>query len=162
MNLSLAKAADAKDIALVQELSWLAAYPRETVSALLKQVPLHKRISLWEHRIHGLDCYTVVYKIQAEIVGFCFVKVDYCLKQAELEALYVNPKYWRQGIGSTLVNYCQNREQISFKWRLWVLSENKNALCFYKNLGFSLDERTDTNVIADARYNKLGMTMFKT
>jgi ribosomal protein S18 acetylase RimI-like enzyme len=59
----------------------------------------------------------------------------------EIWGIYIDPNYWRQGIGTTLVHEAerilQSRDYTEVV--LWVLEENVDARRFYEKMGFCLD-----------------------
>lgn len=60
---------------------------------------------------------------------------------AELQAIYVSPDHWSQGIGGQLCNHVMHRLSTDgFKSvLLWVLSANTRAIRFYEEFGFVPD-----------------------
>jgi GNAT superfamily N-acetyltransferase len=51
-----------------------------------------------------------------------------------IDHLYIHPAYWRQGIGTRLLNFA--REQSPDHVWLYTLQANKNAMAFYEKNGF--------------------------
>jgi len=74
---------------------------------------------------------------------FYVVKGLICLKGAEIEKLYVEPKFQGQGIGAKLLSFACTRKNSQF---LYVLKYNKRAIAFYKRNGFAL---TGEKIIED-------------
>ena len=62
---------------------------------------------------------------------------------AELDALFVDPEHWRQGIGRQLVEHCCNAAKISGARELHVIG-NPHAEGFYKSSGFQTIGTTET------------------
>ncbi|MGQ4005854.1 GNAT family N-acetyltransferase [Francisellaceae bacterium CB300] len=69
-----------------------------------------------------------------EIAGFVGVA------DANIEMLFVNPKYFRQSIGSQLVNYAINHLDAS---KVDVNEQNSKAIEFYEKVGFKKVGRSD-------------------
>ncbi len=57
----------------------------------------------------------------------------FCLKDGELDSLFVYPEFRRQGIGRAVVQYCQAQSPSLF---LYVFRENTVALALYRRMGF--------------------------
>ena len=63
------------------------------------------------------------------------------LGPAQVEHLYVEPAYWRRGIGSALLRHAQAVRPDGLD--LWVFQRNTGAIAFYERHGFRIAERTD-------------------
>ena len=70
------------------------------------------------------------------IVGFAGIFED------KLEMLFIDPVYFGQGMGYTLINYCFKQYNIQF---VDVNEQNPQAAGFYRHLGFQVFERTETD-----------------
>jgi ribosomal protein S18 acetylase RimI-like enzyme len=59
----------------------------------------------------------------------------------EIWGIYIAPEYWRQGIGTRLLQKGERilRSRGYNEIVLWVLAENRDARRFYEKMGFSLD-----------------------
>lgn len=93
--------ADADEIALVQHESWVKAYS----SLLPNGFPLRsegERISIWQERIVAHPCHTLLAEQDSALVGFVYWLPE-TSHQAMLRSLYLHPFFWRQGIGSRLL-----------------------------------------------------------
>jgi ribosomal protein S18 acetylase RimI-like enzyme len=64
----------------------------------------------------------------------------------EITALYVDPKRWRSGCGTLLLEAAVEsaRQRELREITLWVLATNLGARAFYEARGFTDDERTKT------------------
>jgi GNAT superfamily N-acetyltransferase len=62
---------------------------------------------------------------------------------AELNALYVDPDYWKRGIGAALESAARaSLIQLGFRNAfLWVLAGNVRAIRFYQSQGWETDGR---------------------
>ena len=81
------------------------------------------------------------------------------LNSFELWGIYVDPFMKRQGIGSVLVRYCEEKaiERRFNEVCLWVLEKNASAREFYKKLGYSPDgSKKFINMlsVSEIRYTK--------
>lgn len=59
----------------------------------------------------------------------------------EIEAVYIRPECWGQGIGKSLLSAAANvllARQFT-RVTLWTLSNNRRAIDFYKAQGFEVD-----------------------
>lgn len=69
-----------------------------------------------------------------EVVGF------FGLENRKVEMLFIDPKYFGQGIGKRLIKFAIENFQIN---KVDVNEQNVNAVEFYKHLGFVVYERTE-------------------
>ena len=62
----------------------------------------------------------------------------------EVYAIYLEPREWRKGHGSTLVDATIEslREEGHTEMTLWVLRNNERGIKFYKAVGFEADGAT--------------------
>lgn len=73
----------------------------------------------------------------------------------ELAAIYIDPLFQRQRIGTDLVNYCLEyaKKNGKIEMLVWVYEKNYGSIEFYKKIGFSpdgknrMDERFNEKVI---------------
>ena len=91
----------------------------------------------------NITSYTCVY-LGKEKAGY------YCLNtepgQAELDDLYVLPRFRRQGIGTAIVSRCI--EQTKGPLYLYVFKGNSGAIKLYSRMGFSvLQNVSETRII---------------
>lgn len=78
----------------------------------------------------------------------------------ELIAIYVDPGFKQQGIGSKLIRACEEiaKSKDKNEIRLWVLEENKSARQFYEKHGFestNLTKKLDRLGVNEVRYRKI-------
>jgi len=80
------------------------------------------------------DCRTVVAESEGQVLGFAVVlrRDD---GDAELDGLFVEPAYWRHGIGRALVEQAERIATADGAANLWVTA-NTRALGFYDSCGF--------------------------
>jgi ribosomal protein S18 acetylase RimI-like enzyme len=142
-----AKSGDADAIARVHVRAWKEAYrgliPDDVIVARAEQ-----RQEEWGSRLEEQQEreHVVVAQLGEEIVGFAAggPSPDDDLNPAataEVSGLYVDPDFWRQGVGRALL------AELLFRFRskgfrsatLWVLAENMPARSFYEGLGWKLD-----------------------
>lgn len=135
---------DSKRIAEIQVEGWQAAYRGIIPDDYLDSLDSEKRSSIWNQLI-GDECGEVCVAVTDNAVtGFCHLipSRDADSEGAfEIAAIYVDPKAWRQGYGSSL---CEVALQSAFlhgsPWvTLWVLAENHLGRRFYEAMGFFPD-----------------------
>ena len=90
----------------------------------------------------------LVSEIDDKIIGFAsicaFRDAEKNQLTGEISAIYLHPKYWRQGLGSQLC-LAALAELAAIKYKvvyLWVLSDNTQARSFYESLGFEVTGST--------------------
>ena len=54
----------------------------------------------------------------------------------EIVELYVDYFFWKEGIGSKLVEFAKEKFDAKF---VWTLEKNEDAICFYEAHGFKLN-----------------------
>lgn len=59
-------------------------------------------------------------------------------------AMYIDPKYWRSGIGTKLLEKVFNwaKNEAFQEITLWVLRQNRIGISFYNKMGFNEDGTT--------------------
>ncbi|MHA1512147.1 MAG: GNAT family N-acetyltransferase [Promethearchaeota archaeon] len=148
MNVKIRKAVvtDASAITTIGVKTWQTAYKGIIPQAYLNSLSINDRIPKWAQRISNMkenkkEFFVAEIHNQKgiEIVGFSMsgpshfedFKID-----GDLHAIYVLPKYWKQGIGTLLFNsVIKSFLKKNFKTMIiWALKEN-SAGNFYKKLG---------------------------
>jgi ribosomal protein S18 acetylase RimI-like enzyme len=137
---------DAETIARIHVLSWQAAYRGIMPDEFLEGLSVEARSSMWQKSLQ-IGKLKVLLAYSDEVVvgwiafGACR-DTDKDETWAEVEALYVLPKFWRRGIGERLSNSARaSLREAGFSFvALWVLSENHRARGFYHRIGFHHDE----------------------
>ena len=77
------------------------------------------------------------YTYKKKIVGFIVIQVDDIKKNTHIMSIAVDPEYRNKGIGKKLINYI---ERDDYYITLNVQCSNKNAIKFYKKIGFEIKE----------------------
>jgi ribosomal protein S18 acetylase RimI-like enzyme len=139
---------DTEAIVAVQAAGWRAAYPGIVPARHLRDLP----ISTWRSDIrNGLrspegDSFTRIADLDGVVAGYCYVAAPARdepegARVAELVAIYVEPAFWRSGIGGELARaaIAEARERSYEEIVLWTFEENRRALGFYRALGWELD-----------------------
>jgi Acetyltransferases, including N-acetylases of ribosomal proteins len=148
---------DAREIAQVQQESWVKAY----AGLLPEGFPLRdeeERIALWAQRIVTYPCHTLVAEVDKAIVGVIFW-VTLSAYQAEIGSLYLHPFYWGQGIGRRLLErvLADLRQEKLLRVSLWVMSGNIRAERFYLANGFQYDGQSRVRQMAKGSYRQRQM-----
>ena len=139
---------DTEAIVSVTAAGWREAYRGIVSAEKLAALPIER----WRHEVSvGLrrpvdDAFTYVGEIDGAFAGYCFVAApardaDSGAQVAELVAMYVDPAYWRRGIGHALMQAALDRlaglpysEAV-----LWTFAENERAVAFYERHGWRRD-----------------------
>ena len=96
-----------------------------------------------QKRLEKEDTFVLVAEVRGKVVGRIrmawngeadsFVNPE----EAQLRSMYVHPGYWREGVGTALVEEAFGRVPDRFSgFVVEVFSDNSRAVGFYKDLGF--------------------------
>jgi diamine N-acetyltransferase len=141
-DVRIAVASDARQIAHVQHVAWVATYPNEehgiTVADIeWKDFEGPERIARWERRLNecGPSFYAwVATNADGQIVGFCSAeKPD---DSAAIRTMYVLPAYQGKGIGNQLIAKALAWLGDDVSVSVGVASYNTKAIAFYEKSGF--------------------------
>jgi GNAT superfamily N-acetyltransferase len=140
-----ANADDAEAIASVHVLTWQAAYEGIMPAQFLKDLSVTARTEGWRKalekgRIRMLLAHAS--NVPAGWVAFGACRdADKDSQWAEVEAFYVLPAFWRQGVGRRLSDAARAmlHDTGYQNVALWVLAENHRARAFYERAGFTPD-----------------------
>ena len=125
------------------------------ISAEQRDLPLlfqlNKQLIDQYEDVTAIDCEKVFGWVQKnlELMLPHFRKVLYdgvpagffCLHQGELDSLFVFPEFQGNGIGSTVIRYCQARSRSLF---LYVFRKNTRAIRLYERMGFRITKEVGT------------------
>lgn len=156
---------DALAVARVHVRSWQAGYRSLLPDDYLDQLQPEDRARKYEFaNPDPAKPRTIVAMEGGSICGFATTMLSHDAELAgfgELCALYVDPEWWRRGIGVALVRAARARllELGVRNAFLWVLKGNVRADRFYRNDGWALDgcSRTETMwgvTLDDFRYRR--------
>jgi GNAT superfamily N-acetyltransferase len=139
---------DTEAIVSVTASGWRAAYPGIVPARHLRDLP----ISTWRSDVrNGLrspegDSFTRIADLDGVVAGYCYVAAPARgepeeSRVADLVAIYVEPAFWRSGIGRELAQAAisEARERSYREMVLWTFEENRRALAFYRALGWEPD-----------------------
>ncbi|WP_417248035.1 GNAT family N-acetyltransferase [Celeribacter sp.] len=156
IHIRQATLADAPEIARVQVETWGVAYRGLVPDALIDQMRVPDRTTMWEKILNTYDesgrGAAAVAERDGEIVGFGSWNPQ---REAELEdegftgevtSLYVLSDHQRAGVGRALMSWLGHglADGGHAAAALWVLSNNAGACAFYEALGGeAIRTRTD-------------------
>jgi GNAT superfamily N-acetyltransferase len=139
---------DTEAIVEVTAAGWRAAYPGIVPARHIRNLP----ISTWRSDVRsGLrspegDSFTRIADLDGVAAGYCDVAAPARgepegSRLAELVAIYVEPAFWRSGIGTELARAATSeaRDRSYEEMVLWTFEANRRALAFYEALGWERD-----------------------
>lgn len=160
------KETDAKQIASIHIISWQTIYRGLMSNHILDNLTLEKREIEWQERLKtGMDIWVIEY--DEKIIGFsstCPSRDEDTdpTQVAEISAIYLLPKYWRQSFGQQLCEIvCDSLKKKGYKEiMLWVLESNIQACRFYEKIGFhatghAKTENLNGEFLQEVRYKKI-------
>ncbi|MFZ2189804.1 MAG: GNAT family N-acetyltransferase [Candidatus Magasanikiibacteriota bacterium] len=140
IKISRAIPGDARGIVEVSKITWLTTYPNKKLGITirdLRQLPSFdlERIKRWRKNIkENKKRRSWVAKENKKIIGFCGASKETGIN--EIGAIYILPPYQGQGVGKKLIKkaftWLGNGKDITVK----VVRYNKQAIDFYKTVGF--------------------------
>ncbi|QEE15281.1 N-acetyltransferase family protein [Promethearchaeum syntrophicum] len=148
MNVSIRKAvvSDASAIASININTWKVAYKGIIPQDYLDSRSIVDKIPAWSQRIRNLGknkkemfVAEISSQYRTDIVGFSMggrsSYDDYDI-DGDLNAIYILPKYWKQGIGTLLFNaIVKSFLDMNYKTMvIWALKDN-SACNFYLKMG---------------------------
>lgn len=136
---------DAPAIARIHVDAWRAAYEGIIPAAFLAGLSMERREAAWREAIARGIPELLVAKDAAGVLGW--IAFGACrdpgaaANRGEIQAIYLAPSHWAQGIGRLLWREARQRlvRQGFTSASLWVLAENARALRFYRAAGFVPD-----------------------
>lgn len=136
---------DALDIANVHVSSWQVVYRGHFPDEHLDSLRIGDCSERWAQVISSYPNNVAVYESESRIIGFVSL-IDSRDEDAEpdtgeISAMYIDPVYWRRGIGSQLMAWVKEdaRARGWRKMTLWVLRGNELARAFYSSHGWCPD-----------------------
>jgi len=145
MQVLPARPEDAHGIAQVHVAAWKAAYAGIVPLQYLDSLSVLERAGKWEVALKAEESTVLVAKEGREVTGWISFgpsrDKDASNSQAEIWAIYVDPRYWSAGIGRLLLQQARNelRQRGYETCSLWVFPENERGIRFYKFVGFIAD-----------------------
>ena len=144
-----------EDVAAISHLhlrSWLKVYRGLLPDSIVDGYTLEEREAFWRERFLSHPVTTFVAEKEGRMAGWIVAGAsrlpDAEKDEAELIGLYIDPDFWRQGVGSTLWNHAKAELMAeSFVCAaVLVLHNNRGAETFYEKLGFAQVPARDVSV----------------
>lgn len=142
MNVRPAIAVDAPAIARIQVESWRAAYAHLLPPDFLAAMSIDRRAERWaEILASGASRTLVVVDDTGSVAGFASVSTGPDQTTGELQAIYLDPPRWDQGMGAALIREAEAIMVEAGKEEavLWVFADNPRARRFYESAGWLAD-----------------------
>lgn len=144
--------ADVPAILGIAERGWNAAYgdflPQETIDAAM--VEWYKPKTTREQIEHDDIAYFVAER-NGDILGYASGGPSGEDTIATLGAIYVDPDYWGNGIGTVLLDefeeFCRQRGYDAIQFQ--VLAKNEVGLSFYRKHGYEVIDERDTELFGE-------------
>ncbi|MGH7202259.1 MAG: GNAT family N-acetyltransferase, partial [Planctomycetaceae bacterium] len=138
--------ADAVPLAEVHIAAWQAAYRGLMPDDMLDRLDVQQRARAWQQVLAEGASTTLICERGGQFAGFATFgptrdEDDDPRQVGEIQAIYVRPSCWRQGIGEALCRAAmediigQGVREVT----LWVLERNHPARRFYEAQGFRPD-----------------------
>lgn len=165
VDIRQATVVDAHSIAEIHVASWQSAYAEIMPASLLRDLSVEKRANSWRDalesaRINVELAYTAGQPAGWVAYGKCRDN-DKDASWGEIEAIYMRPSQYGQGIGAMLMAHA-SRSLVEMGYNhlsLWVLTNNYRARTFYERAGFAADNTTKEfevggSVLCEMRYQR--------
>jgi ribosomal protein S18 acetylase RimI-like enzyme len=160
LTIRRAQPADAPAIAEVHATCWKVAYKGLLPQHVLDAISVERHSQEWLRYLEQprlpQDRVWVASR-QGSIAGFAYTAPSRDAdsdpeRVAELVALYVSPRHWRQGAGRALLTTCL--DDLGGRgydaMTLWVLRDNRRARRFYRELGLLPDGTAEVRAFGGA------------
>jgi RimJ/RimL family protein N-acetyltransferase len=149
-----ARPGDESEIILLLKETWLKTYPNKKYNItrediLKKDWESKERLRKWQKiiRENGKNgTFNFVAKEENKVVGFCQFVIE--KEFNDLRIIYVLPEYQGKGIGKMLASKAMNLLDQSKDTIVEVVEYNKNAIEFYKKLGFVKFEKGEDHEVS--------------
>lgn len=131
-----------EDVPAVQRVArraWHAAHDdivgAATVDAFLQRYYTESRL---DDAVTDSDRVFLVATVDGDVVGFAEAGPTEDARTWSLARCYVDPNYWRGGVGTALLDTLESRlrERGGRRLRLVVMADNDDAIGFYESRGF--------------------------
>jgi ribosomal protein S18 acetylase RimI-like enzyme len=145
LTVRAARAEDVPPIARIHVDAWRAAYRGHMPDQHLDSLNVDERARMWSRALARPAPARLI--VTGALTGFCFYGPSRDDDQAEIYALYVDPRHWRQGAGRALCAHAEGdaRGRECSSVALWTLESNQSARRFYERIGYAADGARRTN-----------------
>lgn len=148
VTIRLATPSDALEMAEIHMRSCEAIYKSFMLNEYIEKQNA-KRPALWQKIITDENKTQYIIQQSGKTVGIMCVVAqpqdnDAGDEVSELEGIYLHPNYYRQGIGTVVMEFAYKiaRSYEKTAMILWVFAENVSSINFYKKCGFAADGKT--------------------
>ncbi|KTD24834.1 GNAT family acetyltransferase [Legionella maceachernii] len=138
---------DAQAIAETHIRSWQGMYKEFIPESILNNLSIEEKTLQWQELLQqGIK--VLVLEVEGNVIGFAsvcrFRDSNADDSSGEISAIYLDPNYWRKGLGTKLcVAAISALEALGYKKIfLWVLEGNTQARKFYESLNFKATHST--------------------
>ena len=156
---------DSRRLAEIHVTSWREAYEGLLPDEFLRALSVNSRQEWWSRRLTALEkggeVLIVADSDMGSPEGFAFLG-PCSATEGELYAIYLDPRRWRHGLGTTLLGAAERTlHQGGFSQAiLWVLEGNQRGRSFYESQGWRPDgalkiEEIGGSQITELRYRKI-------
>jgi ribosomal protein S18 acetylase RimI-like enzyme len=143
---------DARAIAAIHVHSWQAAYREIVPEHFLSSLSIDERERVWQQNLQQRDSETWVAEEDGQLLGWISAgrsrDLDALPGTGEAWAMYVDPPYWRQGVGRLLWRKVERQLRAAgfSDVTLWVLKENAQAIRFYESNGMMIEPQSEKTI----------------
>lgn len=137
----IAEPKDTEAIAHLHALNWQTHYQGNFNAEYLDGPVFDDRLAVWKERFSNPEPgqYTLLAETKDNLCGFMCLFLDQDAKWGTyIDNLHVSGNFEGQGIGKMLMakagDYIRQHSKMD-KYYLWVLTDNNNAIAFYKRVG---------------------------
>jgi len=130
-----------KELATLHIRAWQEAYKNIVPQEIMSSLSIEGRTKAFTEAIHGKSKNTYSCMLNNVVIGF--VTLGNCRDSdinnaGEIWGIYLDPKFWRKGIGTELANWAIDYlKQSGFnKIILWVFKDNLPSRKFYESIEY--------------------------
>jgi GNAT superfamily N-acetyltransferase len=165
VDIRQAMAVDAQAIADIHVASWQSAYAGIMPASFLTALSVDKRASSWRDALESGRLRVALAYTTGQLAGWVAYgkcrDTDKDASWGEIEAIYLHPSRYGQGIGALLMDHAgRSLGEMGYRHvSLWVLTNNCRARTFYERAGFAADDKTKEfelggAVLCEIRYQR--------
>ena len=164
VTIRIATPQDSTDIARLHVASWRVAYKGLVPDSILDGLDVSVRADSWRNILEQTEFPCFLALLKEEILGFVHITRSRDSDKnpsvvGEIAAIYLVPKFWRQGYGTLLMKHALNTliNHGFLDIDLWVLEGHPMARRFYEKFGFVPDGESKTlqkSGLVEIRYTK--------
>ena len=145
---------DIPEICRVHKTAWLATYATDIFGLsqsdiLTKDFDSPAKINNWHDSLDDDNFKLWVATIDKQIIGFCGGKK--LNSHNDFSVVYILPEHQRKGIGKALAKAALNWLIEDKPLKVEVAKENKNAISFYKSLGFGKELPSNPVILTNGK-----------